>query len=62
MTCPKCGGDTKVVDSRKSIDHVIRYRRCIECKYRFNTIETDEDIYVRLEKGKRLKNENESNK
>lgn len=51
MTCPMCGGETKVVDSRKDIDHVIRSRICTECKYRFRTVETDADIYVRLEKG-----------
>lgn len=52
MTCPVCFGYTKVIDSRKRIDHVLRQRKCILCGYTFNTIETDEDLYQRLEKGK----------
>lgn len=49
MTCPMCGGDTKIVDSRKNIDNVVRYRKCRECSYRFSTIEVDEDYYNRRE-------------
>lgn len=52
VTCPVCAGDTKVNDSRKYNDYVRRSRKCLECGYTFTTIETDEDIYQRLEKGK----------
>jgi transcriptional regulator NrdR family protein len=45
LTCPVCNADTKIIDSRKNNDHVIRYRRCKECDYRFPTIEVDGDIY-----------------
>lgn len=45
MTCPVCGGDTKVIDSRPSEDSVQRRRKCLECDYRFNTIEIDMDLY-----------------
>lgn len=48
MTCPMCNGDTKIVDSRKNIDNVVRYRKCRECSYRFSTVEIDEDFYSRL--------------
>ena len=47
MTCPMCNGDTKIVDSRKNNDYVVRYRKCKDCGYRFATIEVDEDIYNR---------------
>lgn len=40
MTCPICGGKTKVVDSRKTdVDKVWRRRECVDCKHRFNTEE-----------------------
>lgn len=54
MTCPVCNGATKVVDSRKNSDHIVRYRQCKTCGYRFRTIETDEDIFDRVVKGKGL--------
>ena len=59
MTCPVCNGDTKVIDSRKNSDHIVRYRKCKKCGYRFRTLETDEDIYIRLvkEKEKVIKND-----
>lgn len=51
MTCPVCGGVTNVVDSRKATDHVVRKRKCYECGYEFRTIETDEDIFIRIKEG-----------
>ena len=51
MTCPNCGGDTKVIDSRSNIDHVIRRRKCRECGHCFYTIETDVDMNSKLKKG-----------
>lgn len=42
MKCPKCNiGDTKVYDSRisKNGKAMKRRRECLECKYRFTTIE-----------------------
>ena len=47
MTCPICNGGTKIIDSRKDSDSVIRYRKCRDCGYKFPTIEIDEDIYRR---------------
>lgn len=50
MTCPICGGDTKVPDTRCLGDSVSRRRMCVECGYRFNTIEIDRDYYDILTK------------
>ncbi len=50
MTCPMCDGSTKIIDTRKNSDHVVRYRRCSSCGYKFPTIEVDEDIYHRRKK------------
>lgn len=52
MTCPQCNGKTQVIHTRAKPDHVIRHRECLECGYMFRTIETDEDIHKRLQKGK----------
>jgi transcriptional regulator NrdR family protein len=37
LNCTKCGGDTKVTDTRKLI---YRRRRCLACDFRFTTVET----------------------
>jgi transcriptional repressor NrdR len=39
VTCPYCGGDSQVVDSRTSPEGVRRRRLCNECKRRFTTYE-----------------------
>lgn len=57
MTCPICDGKTRIIDSRKDCDHVLRYRKCAECGYKFPTIEVDEDIYRR----RKEKNKNSEN-
>ena len=49
MTCPICGGKTKVVDSRAELDYVYRKRRCLDCKYSFTTSEIEDDLWKRLE-------------
>lgn len=42
MTCPICGGKTRVVDSRQpDVETVRRRRECLECGYRFNTEERE---------------------
>lgn len=48
MTCPHCGGATKVVDSRPSEDSVQRRRECLCCKQRFSTTEVDLQLYTKL--------------
>ena len=44
MTCPVCGGATKVIDSRPEVDNVHRRRECKECGYKFSTVEIEEDV------------------
>lgn len=48
MTCPSCGGDTKVIDSRSHEDSVYRRRECLVCKERFSTTEIDMQMYEKL--------------
>lgn len=45
-----CNCDTKVTYTFDNTDHVIRNRKCKKCGYMFRTVETDEDIYHRLNK------------
>lgn len=48
MTCPNCGGETYVTDSRPNDDSVRRRRECVEYKNRFSTVEIDTDYYTTL--------------
>lgn len=50
MKCPVCGGNTKVIDSRCEDDCVNRKRMCLECGYRFATIEVDRDLHDNIMK------------
>lgn len=50
MACPVCGERTEVVDSRSDGESVTRRRKCLECFYRFNTVEIDEDLYKKISK------------
>lgn len=52
MTCPICGGDTKITDSRGNVESVRRRRECIDCRHRFTTIEMEVDLQQNLEKAK----------
>ena len=45
MLCPVCEGETKVIDSRRKPDCVNRRRECLECGFRFNTVEVDTDYF-----------------
>jgi len=42
MKCPKCEGETAVIDSRLRMrsNEIRRRRRCKECGHRFSTLET----------------------
>lgn len=48
MTCPVCGGKTKVVDVVTIVDCNYRRRKCISCNYISKTkeIECDDEEYV----------------
>jgi transcriptional regulator NrdR family protein len=50
MTCPKCNEKTIVIDSITDEDSTTRRRKCLECDYRFTTVEIDKDLYERLVK------------
>lgn len=41
MTCPVCGGNTKVTNSRRNENTVVRERTCIECGKKFYTQEVE---------------------
>lgn len=58
MRCPVCGfEDTKVVDSRMTAEgaSIRRRRECIECSYRFSTLEETEilDLTIIKRDGRR---------
>lgn len=44
MTCPICEGATKVINSRTNSESVRRRRECVDCGYRFSTLELDIDM------------------
>lgn len=48
MRCPLCGEETKVVNSRPENDCVNRSRKCTKCGYRFQTIEIDSDMWLKV--------------
>jgi len=41
MNCPKCEGQTKVIDTAAVYDSVIRRRECLSCGQRFFTEELE---------------------
>lgn len=47
MTCPKCAGRTKVYDCRpdEAGETKTRRRECLECGYRFKTIEIETNLF-----------------
>jgi transcriptional regulator NrdR family protein len=56
MTCPKCGGKSKVVNTAKDVDEVVRLRRCTVCEYPFYTAERDIDPIDGYEVISRIRN------
>jgi transcriptional repressor NrdR len=57
MNCPVCNEKTKVIDSQAEEDSIRRRRVCLGCKYRFFTVEIDEDLYERAVKEPKEKEE-----
>lgn len=56
MTCPICGGKTKVIDSAADYESVYRKRKCVECGCRFETTEMeggDADTLAELRRGQK---------
>lgn len=55
MTCPVCGENTQIINSRGDVDRVRRRRKCRDCGHRFTTIELEADLHRRLSKKKEAK-------
>lgn len=51
MNCPKCNGKSNTYYTSKEKDCVNRIHECIDCGYRFNTVEIDADLYASLAYG-----------
>lgn len=49
MNCPKCGGSTKVVDSRTNCESTRRTRKCHDCGYTYPTVELEVDLAENLD-------------
>ena len=48
MTCPVCGGKSKVCDSISDCETVYRKRKCLDCNYIWFTDECESDgIYFK---------------
>lgn len=49
MNCPKCGNSlASCIDARQKNDTIYRRRKCVECGYRYSTIEITIDENKRL--------------
>ena len=44
MNCPKCRGKSKVRSSRPQGQTTRRFRECLRCKHRYNTVEIIEVV------------------
>ena len=44
MNCPKCKGKSKVYNSRRDSHTTRRFRECLRCKHRYNTVEIIEVV------------------
>jgi len=47
MNC-KCGGETKIVNSRRKEGNIWRRRECLECGERFTTWETNDNFHKQV--------------
>lgn len=46
--CPKCGSDSYVIDSRDKPYGIRRRRQCENCGYKWTTLETRIESYMRF--------------
>ena len=50
MNCPKCrSGNIDILDSRRHEDCVKRRRMCLDCGFRYSTIEINVDEYKTMQ-------------
>jgi|TARA_R100000030_G_scaffold99985_2_gene92044 transcriptional regulator NrdR family protein len=52
MICPKCGGRSKVYNSRPKDDTIRRHRQCLKCNHRYTTVEVLEQKDKAIDKPK----------
>jgi transcriptional regulator NrdR family protein len=58
MLCPKCKSyNVAVTDSRREDYIVTRRRKCLDCEYRFKSVEISQDEYDSLMKRKEIAEE-----
>lgn len=50
VQCPKCNGESKVIDSRDEETARRRRRQCDNCNHRYSTYEIHADEYNRIRK------------
>lgn len=59
--CRRCGSlQTEVMDRRyrKKVDRVIRRRKCLECGYKWNTVEVYAEDWERISRSRTIINQN----
>lgn len=56
MSCPQCGCDTYVTDTRHAAHGIRRRRVCSRCQHRFSTIEMVADAWREISNAKRVMN------
>lgn len=49
IQCPRCNGESKVIDSRDGETSRRRRRECLSCKHRYSTYEIHAEEYERLQ-------------
>ena len=54
MKCPKCGGNTKIKESRQREHYYFRRHECLKCHARFSTHEVYEEDYAKIKAVKRI--------
>jgi DNA-directed RNA polymerase subunit M/transcription elongation factor TFIIS len=48
-SCPSCYlREVKVIESRRSSNHIRRRRECLSCNHRWSTMEISKELYDRL--------------
>ena len=53
MTCPRCGKDAEVLDTRTINGSVRRRRGCPSCGYRFTTYEVSDVVKARYDRAEK---------
>lgn len=57
MNCPKCKSENVYCkDTRKDADSIKRRKHCVDCGYRFSTIEITAATWQELKKGRQQEN------